>query len=546
MENSVNKGDTWSQSHVPNHRPWYKFWPKEVPRHIDYPAIPLHQFLIQSARRRPRCPALQFGEKKITYQALDHASDRLASAFQELGVKKGDRIMLVLPNVPEFVIAYFGTLKAGAIMTAASPLSKELELERQIIDTGPKCLVCESNSLQLIRDILPKRSTVILIIVGGQEDEGVYIFEELIEKSSPSLTQMEIRPEDDAAVLQYTGGTTGFPKGAMMTHSNLVSNAIQNALWFKWTKNDIVLGVLSLCHTWGLCTCIHSSIYVGASIVLVPRFDSDEVLRTIEREKVSIVYGSATMFNMLLNSPDLDKLNLSSLRITKAGAMPIPEEVKKKWDAMGICELVLGYGLTEASPETHNSPPERIKIGTIGIPIVDTDAKIVDIETGAKGLEPHEVGELILRGPQVMKGYWNNPEETERVLRDGWLHTGDIATMDEDGYFSVVDRKKDLIKYKGYSIFPAELENVLYEHPAVRECAVVGKTCPEVGEIPKAFVVLKRGSDTAERDLKKYTEKRIAPFKKIREIEFVQEIPKTIVGKTLRRELRGSVADNTL
>ena len=532
---------------VPADRPWFAFWPNGVPRHIDYPHIPLHQFLVHSARNHPHRTAFIFGENRMTYQELDLASTRLACALQELGIEKGDRVMIVLPNIPEFAVSYYGTLKAGAIMTAASPLCKEIELRHHITDADPKAIICDHTILPLIADVVPRQSYTALITVDGQGVDRGYNYIELIEKTpSPSLTQIVVQPEHDVAVLQYTGGTTGLPKGAMMTHSNLIANAIQNALWFKWTKEDTVLGVLSLCHTWGLCTCINSSIYVGATIVLVPRFDPDEIIRVIEREKISIAYGSASMFNMLVNSADIEKRDLSSLRLTKAGAMPIPEEVKRKWDSLVGCDLVLGYGLTEASPETHDSPPERIKMGTIGLPIIDTDAKIVDIDTSTVELGPNEVGELILRGPQVMKGYWNSPEETDHVLRDGWLHTGDIAKMDEEGYFYIVDRKKDLIKYKGYSIFPVELENVLYEHPAVKECAVVGKTSPEVGEIAKAFVVLKNGSSTTEKELMEFSEKRIAPFKKIREVEFVERIPKTVVGKTLRRELRKSESDLTL
>ena len=524
---------------VPHERPWFAFWPKEVPRHVDYPEIPLQQFLVNSARNHPYCTALIFDGNRMTFHELDSVSTRLACALQELGIQKDDRVMLVLRNSPEFIISYYGILKAGAIMTAASPLSRENELKRHITDADPKAIIGEHSVFPLITDIVSERPPKILIEISEDTIEGACTFRELIGKvPSTSFPRIQLQTKEDVAVLQYTGGTTGLPKGAMMTHSNLVTNAIQNALWFNWTKDDIVLGVLSLCHTWGLCTCINSSMYVGATLVLISRFDPDDILRAIEREKVSIAYGSASMFNMLLNSSDVEKRDLSSLRLTKAGAMPVPDEVKRRWDSSGGCDLVLGYGLTEASPETHDSPPERIKMGTIGIPIIDTDAKIVDIETGTKELGSNEVGELVLRGPQVMKGYWNNPEETDRVFRDGWLFTGDIALMDDEGYFSIVDRKKDLIKYKGYSIFPAELENVLYEHPAVQECVVVGIPSHEVGEIPKAYIVLKKGSNTTEHNVTEFAEKRIAPFKKIREVEFVPEIPKTFVGKTLRRVLK--------
>ncbi|UCE20095.1 MAG: AMP-binding protein [Gemmatimonadota bacterium] len=530
----------YSNMTVPCDRPWFAFWPKDVPRRIAYPEILLQQILVNSAARDPHHPALISGNTRMTYHELNLASTRFGAALLALGVDRGDRVMLVLPNIPEFVIAYYGVLKIGAIMTAASPLSKEYELEVRLQDADPKVIVCERYHVPLLSHSVRQKSSKILISVGEDKVRDVHRFNELIARANPStLRHVDRHSKNGLAVLQYTGGTTGRPKGAMMTHSNLVANAIQNALWFTWSRNDIVLGVLSLCHTWGLCTSINSAIYTGATIVLVPRFDPEEVLGIIEKERITIAYGSATMFHLLLDSPEREKRNLSSLRLAKAGAMPIPGEVKRRWDDLGLCELILGYGLTEASPETHDSPLESVRTGTIGIPIIDTDAKIVDIETGTKELGPNEVGELILRGPQVMKGYWKNSQETDGVLREGWLHTGDLATMDEDGFFSIVDRKKDLIKYKGYSIFPAELENALYDHPAVRECAVVGKPLADVGEIPKAYVVVHKGSTVTERGLMEFIEQRCAPFKKIREVEFVGEIPKTVVGKTLRRALRG-------
>jgi len=541
----MERAEDMSCEPVPPHRPWFRFWPEGVAKHVDYPEVSLYQFVVDSARRSPYSAALISGERRVTYRELDLASTRLACGLQELGVARDDRVMIVLRNSPEFVISYYGILKAGAIMTAASPLCKRDELERQVGDADPKVIICEVNTLPLIEEVVPKRAQRALVVIDGTEAEGIFNFEKLIAAAEPSVHRVSMQSQDDIAVLQYTGGTTGLPKGAMMTHFNLVANAIQNALWFKWTKDDVVLGVLSLCHTWGLCTCINSAVFVGAPVVLVPRFDPEEVLCTVEREKVTIAYGSASMFSMLLNASTINERTVSSLRLAKAGAMPIPDEVKRKWDGLGGCELTLGYGLTEASPETHDSPPERVKRGSIGIPIIDTDAKIVDLETGAKELGPDEIGELALRGPQVMKGYWNAPQETARVLRDGWLFTGDIAQMDEEGYFYVLDRRKDLIKYKGYSIFPAEVETILDEHPAVRECAVVGRWSSEVGEVPTAFVVLNPKISISRAELIDFCAQRIAPYKRIREVEFVSEIPKTVVGKPLRRALRGDGSCST-
>jgi long-chain acyl-CoA synthetase len=340
------------------------------------------------------------------------------------------------------------------------------------------------------------------------------------------------------ATLQYTGGTTGMPKGAMMSHYNLVSNAIMNAIWFNWTKEEKVMGVTPLSHTWGPCVTVNSPFYVGATLFLVSRFDLEKVLDMVDKHKITVFYGVTTLFNMLINHPTIGDYDLSSLRCAKAGGMPIPGEVKKKWDKITGTELILGYGLTEASPETHDSPPERIKVGSIGIPLMDTDAKIVDVETGTKELAPGEEGELIIKGPQVMLGYWQRPEETRDTLRDDWLYTGDIARMDEEGYFYIVDRSKDMIKYKGYGVYPGEVENVLYMHPAIRECAVAGKPDAVAGELPKAYVVLKDGYSLTEEELIEFCKQRVSPFKRIREVQFVGEIPKTPVGKVLRRVLR--------
>jgi len=283
---------------------------------------------------------------------------------------------------------------------------------------------------------------------------------------------------------------------------------------------------------------MNSTIYVGATLVLIARFNPERVLELVEKKKVTVWYGAATMFTIITSHPDISKYDLSSLRCVKAGAAPIPHSTKRKWDSLTGVELILGYGLTEASPETHNSPPNRVKIGSVGIPIIDTDAKIVDIETGMRELSPDEVGELIVKGPQVMKGYIKRPEETKKALRNGWLYTGDITRMDEEGYFYIVDRLKDTIKYKGYSVSPAEVENVLYTHPSIKECVVIGKPDLVAGEIPKAYVVLKKEATITRDELIEYCQKRIAPYKRIREVEFATELPKSIAGKILRRALR--------
>jgi len=522
---------------VPPERPWFNVWPERVPRTINYPETPLHKLLKGSAEKHPNKLAIDHEKDQISYEKLDMLSDKLAAALRDLDIKKGSSALIFLPNIPEFIISYYAILKAGGVVASANPLSKEMELEYALNNSESETIIAHESLYHIVKKAQKGTNLRNTIIVGEKQRQNTYLFRELVAKYTSQVVETEIRPKQDAAVIQYTGGTTGTPKGAMLTHSNLVSNAIMNAHWFKWNSNDVVLGVLPLCHSWGACY-MNSTFYAGATLILITRFDPEKVLEIVEKKKVTVWYGAATMFTLIVNHPAITKYDLSSLRCVKAGAAPIPNSTKRKWDSLTGVELMLGYGLTEASPETHDSPPNRVKIGSVGIPIIDTDAKIVDIETGTKELPPGEIGELIVKGPQVMNCYRKCPEETRRALRGGWLYTGDIAKMDEEGYFYIVDRLKDTIKYKGYSVFPAEVENVLYTHPSVKECAVIGKPDSVAGEIPSAYVVLKEGAPITEDDLIEYCRKRIAAYKRIREVEFVAELPKNIAGKILRRALR--------
>ncbi|MCJ7631838.1 long-chain fatty acid--CoA ligase, partial [Candidatus Bathyarchaeota archaeon] len=542
---------------VPSNRPWFKFWPKDVPKHVDFPEIPLFQILKDSATKYPNRVAFTFLDRSLTYKELDHLTDRFATALSSMS-KKGDRTILFVPNIPEHVIGYYGISKAGGIVSSISPLSKEIELEHHINSIEAETIIVDVEHLPIVKNVQAKTTLKNVILTGNKEFEGTLLFNKLVEQYPASPPKLKINPREDVAAIQFTGGTTGMPKGAMMTHWNLVSNAIMNTMWFKWTENDVVLDVLPLYHTWGACACMHSPIYVGARVILFERPppppnvdlsksrvapDIELWLQVIEKEKATVWYGAATMFIVLVNYPDLGKFNLHSLRYVKIGAMPIPTECKRKWEEITGVPMILGYGLTEASPETHSSPPERVKPGTIGIPIIDTDAKIVDEETGKTEISLGGTGELIIKGPQVMKGYWEDEAKTKESIKDGWLYTGDIAKMDEDGYFYIVDRKKDLIKYKGYSVYSAEVEDVLYKHPAVKECAVVGIPDDDltVGERPKAFIVLKPGYEPSKAladEITKFCSDRIAPYKRIREVEFIPVIPKTPVGKVLKRQLR--------
>jgi long-chain acyl-CoA synthetase len=519
-------------------RPWFKFWPEGVPRNIDYPQIPLFGFLSNVAKKYPDNIAFSCQGGSLTYAELDTAVNKLAAGLRDLGINKGDSVVLFLPNNLEFVIGYYGILKAGGIVSPANPLYKGGELKHQLNDCRASGIITDGNSYPLVREIRDETGLKTVILSDTEGTGGAISLAEILAKYPPAPPAVDIKPKEDIAAIEYTGGTTGFPKGAMLTHYNLVANAIQNAAWLGWSDKDVIIGVLPFYHSWGACTCVNSPIYAGAQVITIPRFDAEELLATIEREKATVLYGAASMFTMLVSSPLIGKYNLSSLKYVKAGAMPIPPEVKERWEQLTGVRMILGYGLSEACPETHDSPLQRVKPGTVGIPIMDTDARVMDEATGETELPQGEVGELVIRGPQVMKGYLNRPEDDKEALRDGWLYTGDLALMDEEGYFSIVDRKKEIIKYKGYTIAPAEVEAVLYQLPAVKECAVVGKPDALAGEVPKAYVVVKEGYTLSEEEVIRFCGQRVAPYKKVREVEFIEEIPKTRVGKVLRRVLK--------
>ncbi len=547
-------------------RPWFRFWPEGVPKHIEYPLVPLSELLKNTAQKYPNSVATIYFDRGITYKGLDTATDKFAAALSKLGVKKGDKVALFLPNVPQFIVSYYGALRIGAIVTAISPLYKEREVEHQLVDSEAETIVSLDMLFPIVEKVWERTKLKRAIITNLKEfmpfataaigsllrkipllkierKPNVSFFQELLRDNSPEPPKVEINPKEDLATLQYTGGTTGLSKGAMLTHMNLVSNAVACAEWLQGkTGEECFLTVLPLSHIYGMTTGMNAPIYLAGKMVTLPRFDAVSSLRAIEKHKVTVFCGAPTLYALLLAHRDLKKYNLKSVRFCISGSAPLPPEVQKKWLEVTGGVLVEGYGLTESSPCTHCNPLDRsmktVKIGSIGLPWPDTDAKIMDIETGEKELGTGEVGELVVKGPQVMKGYWKMPEETATVLRGEWLYTGDIGKMDEDGYYYITDRKKDLIKYKGYSVYPREIEDVLYEHPAIKLCAVVGKPDRIASEIPKAFVVLKDGATASEEEIKKFVNEKLAPYKAIRELEFRKELPMTLVGKVLRRVLQ--------
>jgi long-chain acyl-CoA synthetase len=539
-----------------------KHYEPDVKPHLHYPKITLPQMLEQTAGKHPNNTALIYFGNRITYaQLLDHVN-RLAAGLQALGVQKGDRVALMMPNCPQFVIAYFGAMQAGAVVVATSPMYTPREAEHQWRDSGAETIIVDRRLLpvvQAVREKLPLKN----VIVTGLRDYYPAHFAAL-QKSLRSKSRHAIRntqhvlwrdilhvsrftfhvslKPSDLACLQYTGGTTGTSKGAMLTHANLVINAHQACHWLTSGHEEnayTLVAALPLFHIYAMTCVMISTVWLGGAAVLLPRFELRAALNVIRKYHPTIFHGVPTMYVAFNNAPRVERYGFHSLRYCMSGGAPLPVEVQQKFEALTGGKLVEGYGLTETSPVTHINPLSGTrKVGSIGVPISDTDAKIVDLETGARDLPPGEVGEIVIRGPQVMKGYWNQPEETARALRDGWLYTGDIAKMDEDGFFYIVDRKKDMIIAGGFNIYPREVEEVLFEHPKIKEAAVIGVPDAYRGETVKAFVVPQDGATLTPDEIIAFCRERLAAYKVPRLIEFREAIPKTGVGKYLRRALR--------
>jgi long-chain acyl-CoA synthetase len=527
---------------------------------------PLYSLISEVAKSSPDSGCLHYQGRDMTYRQVDEDSSRFAAALISLGLEKGGRVGIFLPNIPQFVIAYFGILKAGGIVVTCSPLYKERELEHQLRDSGCKIVVAAPDvvrgndlfsSLEACRerldldhvitasvtDYLPgaKRMLASLAGVKNVRRKGAIEIASLISGNAPLAEFAPIDPVGDVALLQYTGGTTGVSKGAMLTHYNLYSNAVYTGNALPVTSSDVSLAVLPLYHIYGMTATMNAPLAVGAKVVLLPQFHVEDVMKAIQQQKVTNFCAVPAMYIAIINNPKAKAYNLRSIRACVSGGAPLPHAVRKSFIELTGGNLVEGYGLSEASPVTHCNPVHEgvVKDGSIGVPLPETDVRIVDVEDSSKVLKQGETGEIAVKGPQVMKGYWNQEGETRWVMRDGWLLTGDIGTMDEEGYFFVVDRKKDMISVGGLKVYPREVEEVLFEHQAVREAAAVSMPDGFSGEAVRAIVVLKDpASAVTEKELQEFCAARLSKYKVPKKVEFATELPKTLIGKVLRRKLR--------
>jgi long-chain acyl-CoA synthetase len=548
-------------------RPWFKHYESEVPKSIDYPDMPLSQFLEDAAKKFPDQACAIFKDSVITYFEMDELTNRLAGALAAMGVKKGTPVGIFMPNSPQFVMAFYAILKAGGIVVATNPLYTGREIEHQMKDSGTEIMLVMSNFYSLIKEVQPKTPIKKLIVTNIKEylpgllrflftltkekkdghrvelSEGDEWLQDILKQYSASdRPQIKIEPTDDA-LYQYSGGTTGLSKAAIASHRNLVANTLQIKSFLPDVKEggEIVMMAIPMFHVYGMVAGMSFGIASAASLVMIPNpRDMDDVLGSIAKYRPSIYPGVPAMYNAINNHPDVKagKVDVSSIRACISGSAPLMRETQATFEELTGGKLVEGYGLSEAPTATHCNPVFGMsKEGSIGVPLPDVDARIISLDDEVTVLETGEIGELVIKGPLVMKGYLNMPTETANALRDGWLYTGDIAYMDEDGYFFIVDRKKELIKPSGYQVWPREVEEVIAENPKVLEVGVAGIPDAYRGETVKAWVVLKPGEMLTVDEVKAWCKEHMAAFKVPTHVEFRDELPKTTVGKVLRREL---------
>ena len=507
----------------------------EARTQFTYREVTLDDRLREVAREVGAKPALVQGDRVVTFSELDQLTDRFAGALARRGVGRGDRVTLFMPNSVEFVLAFYGTLKAGGVVNPINALSKEREVRFQVEDAGATAVLYHealAPVVDAVRADLAKGRA--FAVTGKTAPAGVERFDDLA--AEPGSITVAARM-DDLAALPYTSGTTGFPKGVMLTHANLTANQQQFFAAVPVRRDDVFLNVLPYFHIYALNLLMAGAVSLGATQVVMPRFDMVEYCTLIEKHRATLCFIVPPIVLGLAMSPEPEKHDLSSIRFFFSGAAPLaPEPARRMIQRLGK-PILQGYGLTETSPVTHANPIDAAVLESIGPAVRGTEDRIVDLEAGTRTLADGEIGEICVRGPQVMRGYWNKPQDTADVIRDGWFHTGDVGRKDEKGYVFIVDRKKEFIKYKGYGVGPAEVEAVLCEHPAVADAGVIGKPDTEAGEIPKAFVQLRPNATATADELMAFVKERISDYKRVREVEFIDKVPRTASGKILRREL---------
>lgn len=552
---------------------WLKSYPEGVPESINYADQSIYDYLKKAVKEMPNSTAITFFDKKTSYKDFGDRVGRLATALRKLGVQKGERVAIFLPNIPQFAVSFFAVQKLGAVTVTFNPQYKEVELLYQLNDADIKVMICLDyvmyQRVKKVRDKTKLKHVIVTRVnseislskrvlgtltgklpIRRPIEKGDLSFEQLIKDNDDLDFDVIIEPKEDLALLQYTGGTTGVSKGAMITHFNLVSNV---AGLYHWIQPEMEMGkekfvgVVPMFHVYGLVTCLISSVAVAGELILVPdaragRPMFQDLLETIAKNKPTIFHGVPTLYLALLMHPKIKDYDLTSLRACVSGSAPLPVEIMKNFEELTGAKVVEGYGLTETSPVVSVNPIAPggiVKPGGIGLPFPDTEVRLFDPEDHEKELPFGEEGELGVRGPQVMKGYWKRQEATDAVMNsEGFFLTGDIAKFDEDGYLFITDRVKDMINSSGLKIYPRELEDILFEHPAVMEAAVVGVPDSYRGESPKAFIVLKDGETVSVKELQEFCKSRMAKYKVPKYIDFLTELPKSAIGKTLRRTLR--------
>jgi long-chain acyl-CoA synthetase len=553
-------------------RPWLSHYEAGVPAHVEIPEKTLPGVILETVRRFPERTAIVYYGKRWSYAEFWSAAGRFAQALQNEGFVAGDRIAVYLPNCPAYPIALFGILRAGLVAAQVSPLFLGQDLVRLLRDSAPRAIVTTEflypNLARLgpafplpvtyvarLREFYPFPKSLFVdrvlhrrgLVTGIPDGPHVRAWSAAVRTpGDPAVPHAD--PATTVALLQYTGGTTGLPKAAMLTHRNLVANALQCRAWFRVEPGkEVVLVSIPLFHIYGFTAGLAFPFLVGATTILQTRPDVGEILKLINRYHPTQFPAVPALYNAILQHPKLSRYNVRSIRQCISGSAPLPQEVQQLFEGKTGATVIEGYGLSETSPVTHANPfgGER-RAGSVGLPFPDTDQKVVDAETGERSLPPGEVGELCVRGPQVMLGYYHQPDETRQVLRDGWFSTGDLARLDADGYCYIVDRKKDMINVGGLKVYPREVEEVLFQHPAVADAAVVGVQDPELGEAVKAFVVKRAGVEASAPEIIDFVRREIAHYKAPRSVEFLEALPRSGVQKVLRRELRAQAARSTV